>query len=131
MYLMKVCPYVWSDNVRHLPYEVVSLAAELLDENDNVSLVKVTASQLKYLNKLFKKAGKTFTFDKSTELVSVSTDFYLLSFKVETMGLTTFIFGIGVGPDMKFTKPTLHIKITRNSQIVDRPTQISFQVSLN
>lgn len=69
---MQVCPYLWVGNIRYIPYEVVCLAAELLDEDDPIERVTVTQSQLDFLNSLCKKTHKSFSFDINTELVSVS-----------------------------------------------------------
>lgn len=75
---MQVCPYVWIANVRHVPFEVISLAAELVGDDDSVKKVLVTDKQLKFLNKLCSKSNRTFSFDDNTELISVSTKYVLI-----------------------------------------------------
>lgn len=62
---------MWVSNVRHVPYEVVTLAAELVDETDEVTKILVTDKQLAFLNKLCSNSQRTFSFDENTELISV------------------------------------------------------------
>lgn len=66
---------MWVNDIKHLPHEVVCLAAELVEEDDTLSKSTVTKSQLTDLNDLCKDISKAFTFDEDTKLLSVRTLF--------------------------------------------------------
>ena len=63
---------MWVSNVRHVPVEVIALAAELVNEDDPVMKITVDEKRLKFLNRLCSKSNRTFSFDQNTELISVS-----------------------------------------------------------
>ena len=63
---------MWVSNVRHVPFEVIALAAELVNEDDPVMKITVDEKRLKFLNRLCSKSNRTFSFDQNTELISVS-----------------------------------------------------------
>lgn len=55
-----------------MPFDVVSMAAELVSEDDELIKRTITADQLKFINMLCRKADRQFSFDEQTLVVSVS-----------------------------------------------------------
>lgn len=79
-----VCPYVWRSCIRYVPLVIINLAAEVCiggadgetRETNGSSvrqpmLVRVTSSELTFLNEMCTRANQNFRFDANTDLVSL------------------------------------------------------------